>query len=615
MSGVSDFFKEIYGTNNYKSLQIYDRNTQSPLGVRLNKAKLSDQEYANTLMAMKQRKLMVFEYKNNPKEKPITISMYINPENFQVQMSKVINAQKTRGGIFYQHWGDENPKISFSGSTGLSGMRGIKKIEQVYFASGTPMKYKNTGSISIKGTPGSFLPLNYEDKLYIINNILKPGEENSSYTETIDNTKKINNENNNQSIANTVINMIKNTLLKTTQEIDNLTNLSKFGYQEIEIQKLISEWLANCQKSQIMVTQKMYTDKVSNIISTQLKISPQEAMIYATRLSGETNFDLINQDLINLEKSTSTILSISTAAINNLKSDNDIFNIQANNITADILNFIKNNKIILNNTLVNVLTTSIGNNFIGLSSALRENMVNYFIENIDNKIIQPLNSNSTDINNKPFFINDIISGFNKIAQLNEYDSNIEKLKQKTISWLNSNKNAGKVTTKDQLKNYILELVNNSKLPSSAKNDMLKYCDSIKLNDYLPKAKTPISKNTNVSEAENGNSYAIDYQKKMNYMKELLKKDIDNYLNYLVKWNNQEKSIIATLRNGINNYLSDENNIIFPRKITIYFLNRAYVGHFDSFNYKMDANTPLITYDINFTVEYMFTLSNEFNDKK
>jgi hypothetical protein len=40
----------------------------------------------------------------------------------------------------------------------------------------------------------------------------------------------------------------------------------------------------------------------------------------------------------------------------------------------------------------------------------------------------------------------------------------------------------------------------------------------------------------------------------------------------------------------------------PRRVIMYFENRAYIGHFESFGYRRVADTPLINYDLKFVAE-------------
>jgi hypothetical protein len=40
----------------------------------------------------------------------------------------------------------------------------------------------------------------------------------------------------------------------------------------------------------------------------------------------------------------------------------------------------------------------------------------------------------------------------------------------------------------------------------------------------------------------------------------------------------------------------------PRKVIMYFENRAFIGHFEKFSYKRVADKPLIGYDLSFVAE-------------
>ena len=101
-------------------------------------------EISNSYMALKQRKQMVMEfYRKDSNTGEITlksITMYINPEKMQITNQKIIGSVKTRGGIFYHHWGNDNAIMTLNGTTGMSGMAGIKQLEEVYFASGTLLR-------------------------------------------------------------------------------------------------------------------------------------------------------------------------------------------------------------------------------------------------------------------------------------------------------------------------------------------------------------------------------------------------------------------------------------------------------------------------------------------
>jgi hypothetical protein len=86
--------------------------------------------------------------------------------------------------------------------------------------------------------------------------------------------------------------------------------------------------------------------------------------------------------------------------------------------------------------------------------------------------------------------------------------------------------------------------------------------------------------------------------------------LSDYLSQIKDSNNRNNKIRDILKGGfvtINDELKDE---WLPRKITIYFEARAYVGHFESFNYARDAQTNLISYDMRFVIEKQYQFSNE-----
>ena len=109
------------------------------------------QEKENTYMAANKERLpMIIEYQTGPPANGISsktasnrkaIVMYINPSRMQFSNQKVIGKQITRGGIFYHHWGDDHTTLSISGNLGLSGMAGVKKLDEIYRMSGVLLAY------------------------------------------------------------------------------------------------------------------------------------------------------------------------------------------------------------------------------------------------------------------------------------------------------------------------------------------------------------------------------------------------------------------------------------------------------------------------------------------
>jgi hypothetical protein len=61
-----------------------------------------------------------------------TIQMYINPENLTIAESKQINQTRTKGGFIIQYWGDNLTKLTLTGTTGSSGVKGINILRDIY---------------------------------------------------------------------------------------------------------------------------------------------------------------------------------------------------------------------------------------------------------------------------------------------------------------------------------------------------------------------------------------------------------------------------------------------------------------------------------------------------
>jgi hypothetical protein len=137
------------------------------------------QKAADNYMLMKQRKPMVIEYY---KEKPTSmnaekfiesVEMYINPQRLNVQYQKLKGKAITRGGIFYHHWGDDNPIMSLSGTVGYAGMKGIEQLEKIYMNSGALLKYGDLDlHKSNNGTPNKYKPIDLDDISGVIDGVI-----------------------------------------------------------------------------------------------------------------------------------------------------------------------------------------------------------------------------------------------------------------------------------------------------------------------------------------------------------------------------------------------------------------------------------------------------------
>lgn len=137
------------------------------------------QKAADNYMLMKQRKPMVIEYY---KEKPTSINaekfiesveMYINPQRLNVQYQKIKGKAITRGGIFYHHWGDDNPIMSLSGTVGYAGMKGIEQLERIYLNSGALLKYGHLDLNKVNnGVPDKYKPIDLDNISGVISSVI-----------------------------------------------------------------------------------------------------------------------------------------------------------------------------------------------------------------------------------------------------------------------------------------------------------------------------------------------------------------------------------------------------------------------------------------------------------
>ena len=50
------------------------------------------------------------------------IDMYLNPQQFNIQLRKIITRRRINGGYVVQYWGEDLPVLSINGSTGAAGV-------------------------------------------------------------------------------------------------------------------------------------------------------------------------------------------------------------------------------------------------------------------------------------------------------------------------------------------------------------------------------------------------------------------------------------------------------------------------------------------------------------
>ncbi len=93
-------------------------------------------------MSLKERIPMSIEYYLTPTQRK-EIVLYINPNKINISTQKVKAKVFTRGGIYFHHYGDDVWTMDITGETGMSQMKGIEALEEVYHHSGTLLKYQN----------------------------------------------------------------------------------------------------------------------------------------------------------------------------------------------------------------------------------------------------------------------------------------------------------------------------------------------------------------------------------------------------------------------------------------------------------------------------------------
>lgn len=92
--------------------------------------------------------------------------------------------------------------------------------------------------------------------------------------------------------------------------------------------------------------------------------------------------------------------------------------------------------------------------------------------------------------------------------------------------------------------------------------------------------------------------------------------LQTYLQELNTWVQQENAFYKQLKSQLSNLSSvlDFENKWEPRKVIMYFQDRAWIGFFQSFNYTRTAQSPLINYTLQFVVQYQFLANSNAHVK-
>ena len=241
-----DIFSNLQNDKEYQEwfqqIMTEGRNYESPFGVNpYVSGTPSAQDISNSYMMTKQRRPFVIEYyENSTDSKPKSITMYINPERLTISNNKIIGKQITRGGIFYHHYGADHSIMSLTGSTGLSGMAGIKQLEEIYYASGTLLRYKNYTPTQIYGSVSNFNVIDYTNPISVIDKVRTANYSNDMITDI---QQKMYDQNKDSLDKNTLYNCIE--ILEIYKNNENLNRLVNNTLKKISNDMLAWEAAGN----------------------------------------------------------------------------------------------------------------------------------------------------------------------------------------------------------------------------------------------------------------------------------------------------------------------------------------------------------------------------------
>lgn len=244
--------------------------------------------------SLKQRRPMTMEYFEKPGDtKPKSITLYINPERLQISNQKIVKKQITRGGIFYHHFGADHSTMALNGSTGLSGMAGIKQLEEIYHASGTLLRYNNFMPNQVYQSIEDYEIIDYKDPITtvesVMNNQISPSMVNNIQSKLL--TEGL--IPNNSSTNNTVYSA--NNLLELYKKNEVLTQ-----FIQNSLPQLYSNLQKNSNSSEVF---RLFYQKLINDI---FKILPNFNSAIIVQLAYEMAFPKLSESKPLVEKQTIT---------------------------------------------------------------------------------------------------------------------------------------------------------------------------------------------------------------------------------------------------------------------------------------------------------------------
>jgi hypothetical protein len=513
--------------------------TQSALYQNNTNPLFAAQREADALMAIKQRRPVVFEYvKRMVKDKTgkfipewESISMYINPESLNISTQKIKSKQVTRGGIYYHHYGDDHWNISINGTTGLSGMKGIEVLERIYHHSGTLLRYQSAGPTVTYDAPfnNPYRLIDFSSTSDLLKTYMNDNVGSLKQKISKDISENLKKKPTNSSELSTYSGIIK----KKTEEI----NLIKS--KQILVDTLSSKTTGSIvrfvdQLKTIELYANAYSEIKNQVVDFCYKMAREGKSL--------SHFEIYNKTVaiskLKFNDKTAGSFKV-TAAKSTYSASNAIVSAISLQITKEVIAFIFNQD-------VNVLLLKAINKYIEDEELLNEQDILKNLTTADSKynIVKFYQEAKKEIASS--FVDTV--GSNEKVILS--DALIRELKKNELQWLNQR---SEVFQRD------LEAL--SKQKKGTPNQILASILSQKQNMLRQQ----------FQEIERFEARERDIRQRL------------------------EKKAFETMEDMFYDEWA-------PRRVIMYFENRAFIGHFEKFSYKRVADKPLIGYDLSFVAE-------------
>lgn len=498
-----------------------------------------------------------------------SITLYINPERLEMQTQKIKGKMVTRKGIFYHHWGDDHWTMNLSGTTGLSGMEGIRQLETAYLASGKLLAYPVSQSINAVHLDGGLV---YDTGVFA--NGANVGADIPRLNNTNYNITQI--RANIIGIVNKIILAFRNEFAGTSA-VEYLNNF-KLIYEDYMNKKVRNKDPNSIDAYQLFHEVKTeFTWKKANDNYKDEIVKISDIVIYKY-LHDELNSKLPNDfELKVLSPDARYRYNVGSAEIKKLQDQLDIELNKLNDANGEP-------EVKMSQEDMNAINKCV-ETLIGLSrqsSEIKNDLIKY--EEMINEVNRyMLNEAKRLLSEKEYFnkVREIIGTkfpqFVKMADLIAYHQTSQNYPGGVSSHFSA-------TILGSIARHDYNLGSNEMAEQQKK--LTELINGIKTTSVVEKSLINIGKNSS--------KMVIDY---LEYFNVLSEKDR--------KARNALKGVVTA--SNIFNDLSDPWK---PRKVFCYFENCLYIGHFDSFSYSRSAdNHLLVRYQMRFTVEHqLYTIS-------